>query len=132
MNKVILMGNLTSKPEPRYTISNKLYVRFTLAVKRDKDNTDFINCVSWGKQGEFIANYFDKGQAMLICGRIQTSSYDDKDGNKRYTTDIIVEEVKFVGKKETKNETKSEMKATPKDDPFADFGDEIEIDNYLE
>ena len=123
MNKVILMGNLTSKPELKTTSSGKNYTRFTLAVKRDKDNTDFINCVSWGKQGEFITNYFDKGQSMLICGRIQTGSYDDKDGNKRHTTDIVVGEVKFVGgKKEIKKETKEYN-----EDPFSTFAEENDL-----
>ena len=129
MNKVILCGRLTAKPELRYTGSNKPYARFTLAVNRprikDKEQeVDFINCIAWRNTAEFVNKYFDKGQEILISGRIQNSTYEDKDGNKRTNTDIVVEEVKFVGSK--KQETKKETT----NDVWEDFGNDI--DNFLE
>lgn len=125
-------------PELKYTSSNKPYARFTIAVNRPIPNSttsereaDFINCISWGKQGETISKYFDKGSPILVNGRIQTTSYNDKDGNKRMSTDIVVEEFVFVGSK--KQEPKQEPKEEPKGDPFAEFGDTVSIDdNYLE
>lgn len=136
MNKVILCGRLTAIPELRYTGSNKPYARFTLAVNRPTPNSttgekeaDFINCISWGKQAEVLAKYLDKGSQILISGRIQTSSFNDKDGNKRTSTDIVVEEFEFVGSK--KQESK-ESKAIDSS-VFEDFGKEISIDNnFLE
>lgn len=117
MNKAILCGRMTNKPELRYTGTNTPYCRFTLAVDRPKiqdkeQETDFINCISWGKQSETIAKYFDKGHKILINGRIQTGKYTDKDGNNRNTTDIVVEEFDFIEKKQS--------------DPFQDFGDMLE------
>ena len=132
MNKVILCGRLTAKPELRYTGNNKPYARFTLAVNRPKQpdkeqETDFINCISWGKQGEVLAKYLDKGSQLLVNGRILTGSFTDEKGIKRYTTDIVVEEFDFVGnKKEIKEEPKKEVE----EDPFEDFGNDI--DNFLE
>lgn len=130
MNKAILCGRLTAKPELRYTGSNKPYARFTIAVNRpkvqDKEReVDFINCISWGKQGEVIDKYFDKGSQILINGRIQVTTYNDKDGNKRTGTDIVVEEFDFIG---SKNEIKKEE---PKEDPFADFGSTVTIDDNI-
>lgn len=129
MNKVILCGRLTAKPELRYTGSNKPYARFTLAVNRprikDKEQeVDFINCIAWRNTAEFVNKYFDKGQEILISGRIQNSTYEDKDGNKRTNTDIVVEEVKFVGSK--KQETKKETT----NDVWEDFGNDE--NNFLE
>lgn len=103
MNKVELIGRLTKDPEVRYTQSNNtLVASFTLAVNRrftregDTQTADFINCVAWAKTGEFVSKYFKKGQQMGVCGRIQTRSWDDQNGQKRYTTEIIVEEVYFA------------------------------------
>jgi len=109
MNKVILKGNLTRDPELKMSGETTL-TKFSLAVSRKmkKDESDFINCVAFGKTAEFIANYFNKGSQILIVGRIQTGSYDDKEGNKKYTTDVVVEEVEFCGKKEGTTEKKVE------------------------
>lgn len=106
MNKVILMGRLTRDPEVRYSQSAEpiAIARYTLAVnrsfKRQGDpDADFINIVSFGKRGEFAEKYFRKGQQVCVVGRIQVSSYDDKDGNKRWSTDIIAEEQHFAESK---------------------------------
>ena len=89
-------------PDVRYSNGEKTtaVARFTLAVERrfkgdGNPTADFINCVAFGKSGEFIEKYFRKGMKANICGRIQTSSYTNKDGNKVYTTDVLVEEIEF-------------------------------------
>ena len=107
MNKVILMGRLTRDPEVRYSQGeNAMAVaRYTLAVDRrgrreeNGQNTDFINCVAFGRNGEFAEKYLRKGVRILISGRIQTGSYTNRDGQKVYTTDIVVEEQEFTESK---------------------------------
>ncbi|SCJ61157.1 single-stranded DNA-binding protein [Clostridium saudiense] len=100
MNKVILIGRLTKDPELRYAAGSGTAVcRFTLAVSRQfkKDETDFINCIAFNKQGEAIAQYVTKGRQLAVTGSIRTGSYDGQDGIKRYTTDVIVESFEFIG-----------------------------------
>ena len=100
MNKVVLIGRLTKDPELRYTPGNGVAVcRFTLAINRlfKKDETDFINCIAFNKQGEAIAQYVTKGRQLAVIGNIRTGSYDGQDGIKRYTTDILVESFEFIG-----------------------------------
>ena len=98
MNKCILTGNLTKDNELKQTGQTQM-LKNTLAVRREfkKDETDFINIVAWGKTAELIAKYTQKGSKLLVIGRIQTGSYDAQDGSKRYTTDIIVENIEFIG-----------------------------------
>ena len=120
MNKVILIGRLTKDPELRYAAGSGTAVcRFTVAINRQfkKDETDFINCVAFGKTGETITQYFTKGSKIAITGNIRTGSYDDKDGTKRYTTDVIVETFEFVeSKKKEINEFDKQASNFP--DPF--------------
>ena len=104
MNKVNLLGRVCADPEVRYTQSHEpmCIARYTLAVNRPKDKdgnqqADFIRCVAFGKRGEFAQKYLKKGTQIIVCGHIQTGSYDDKDGKKVYTTDIIVDEHFFCG-----------------------------------
>lgn len=100
MNKVVLLGRLTKDPELRYAQGNGTAVcKFTLAVARPfkKDETDFINCVSFGKAAETINQYMTKGRQLAVTGSIRTGSYDAQDGTKRYTTDIAVDEFEFIG-----------------------------------
>ena len=106
MNKVILVGRLTRDPDIRYSGGENAsaVARFTLAVdrrfKRDGEQTaDFISCVAFGKQAEFAERYFRQGLKIGISGRIQTGSYTNRDGNKVYTTDVVVEEQEFVESK---------------------------------
>ncbi len=149
MNRVMLIGRLTAKPELRYTASNVPFTRFSLAVNRTFSNgngereTDFLNIIVWRKQAENVCNYLNKGSLVSIEGRIQTGSYDDKDGNKRYTTDIVADSVQFL---ESKGQSNGSSNVTPYDyqdapsndvnvenDPFADFGDSVSIDdNFLD
>lgn len=100
MNKVVIIGRLTKDPELRYAQGNGMAVcKFTLAVSRPfkKDETDFINCVSFGKAAETINQYMAKGRQLAVTGSIRTGSYDAQDGTKRYTTDIAVDGFEFVG-----------------------------------
>lgn len=104
MNKVVLKGRLTKDPEVRTANTAKgetmTIARYTLAVnRRVKDEADFISCVAFGKSGEFAEKYLKKGQEILVSGRIQTGSYENKDGQKVYTTDVVVEEHYFCGTK---------------------------------
>lgn len=104
MNRVELMGRLTRDPQIRYTNGPEpmCIARYTLAVDRirSRENTaDFISCVAFGKAGEFAEKYLKKGTKLAVCGRIQTGSYDDKDGRKVYTTDVIIEEQEFAESK---------------------------------
>ena len=100
MNKVVLIGRLTKDPELKFAAGSGMAIsRFTIAVNRRKkeDGADFINCVSFGKTAETIAQYFTKGRQIAVAGHIQTGSYDAQDGTKRYTTDVAVESFEFIG-----------------------------------
>ena len=107
MNKVILMGRLTRDPEIRYSQGEQstAVARYTIAVDRrfrrdgDQQTADFINCVAFGRQGEFAEKYFRKGIKIAITGRIQTGSYTNKDGQRVYTTDVVAENVEFAESK---------------------------------
>lgn len=107
MNKVILMGRLTRDPEVRYSQGDNAMAvaRYSLAVDRrftrnsEERAADFINCVAFGKAGEFAEKYFRKGTKLAVTGRIQTGSYTNKDGMKVYTTDVVVEEQEFAESK---------------------------------
>lgn len=103
MNKVILIGRLTRDPEIRVDAQQNYIAKYSLAVERkfDREKTDFINCVAFGKQGEFTEKYLRKGMKISLVGRIQTGSYTDRNGNKVYTTDVVVEETEFCEKKES-------------------------------
>lgn len=101
MNMVILLGRLTKEPESNVTQSGVQILRFTLAVdrlkKKDQETeADFISCIAFGKTAEVIGSYCHKGQRILIEGRIQTGSYTDKSGNKKYTTEVIVSRMEFI------------------------------------
>ena len=102
MNKVILIGRLTKDPEVKNTASQATVCRFTLAVdRRFKDQNgqrqaDFISCVAWRQTANFISSYFHKGSKIAVVGSIQTRTYDDQNGQKRYVTDVVVDEAEFV------------------------------------
>ena len=122
MNKVILMGRLTRDPEVRYSQGeNAMAVaRYALAVDRkynrnnDEQSADFINCVAFGRNGEFAEKYLRKGTKIVVTGRIQTGSYTNKDGVKVYTTDVVVEEQEFAeSKNNSSNNAGSSSDSTP-------------------
>ena len=114
MNKVLLMGRLVKEPEVRYSqnIEPSAVARYTLAVNRrfsKEQETDFINCIAFGKLGEFAEKYFKKGQLISIVGRLQVRSWNDQKGQKRWSTDVIIDEQYFAeNKKPSENYSKND------------------------
>ena len=131
MNKVILMGNLTRDPERRTTANGTSVTSFTVAVSRNYKNAeggydaDFINCVAWRRTADFVAQYFQKGMRICVTGSIQTRSYDDKDGNRRYVTEVIVDDAEFAA---PKGDAARETAPQPKQDEDELFREEL--DNF--
>lgn len=120
MNKVIEIGRLTKDPDIRYSqgANTTCVARYTLAVDRKfkqegQPTADFINCIAFGKLGEFAEKYLHKGVKIAVTGRIQTGSYTNKDGQKVYTTDVVVEEQEFS---ESKSQSNSQPQPTPSND----------------
>lgn len=99
MNRVILIGRLVAAPELRYTQQNKPVTSYRLAVDRLGDGADFFTCVAWNKAAEFAAEHLSKGTKIAIEGRLQTRSYDDKDGKKVTVTEIVVDRHEFCESK---------------------------------
>ena len=101
MNSWCGIGRLVREPEVRFTQSNKQVVSFTIAVNKKfkNDEADFIPVVAWEKTAEFIAKYFRKGQQIAIEGRLQTRSYEDNEGKKRFVMEVLAEQVHFAGEK---------------------------------
>ncbi len=102
-NKVILIGNMTADPELKQTTAGISVCSFSIAVNRrfarteqGQQNVDFINIVTWRQSAEFVSRYFKKGNPILICGQLQTRSWTDNQGQKRYATEVIADEVSFV------------------------------------
>lgn len=160
MNRVFLIGRLARDPDLRYGASNNAVMRSSLAVDRTFANqngereADFISIVAFGNRAETMKKYLTKGSQIAVSGRIQTGSYDDKDGKRVYTTDVVIDEFQFLDTKnsrpsdmsdvDTSNSTTSSSGLTPYDfsspassssstsddvDPFKDFGDKVEIDD---
>lgn len=123
MNKAILVGNLTKDPEMRTTPNGVSVTSFTVAVQRrykDADGNyqaDFINCVAWRSTAEFVAKYFTKGSRIGVVGTIQTRTYDDQNGNKRYVTEVVADEVEFA---ESKTQNQDMQKPTEQESRTAD------------
>lgn len=120
MNKVILIGRLTRDPDVRYTNGDgqKAVARYTLAVDRrykreGEQSADFISCVAFGKNGEFVEKYLHQGTKIAIEGRIQTGSYTKQDGTKVYTTDVVVDAHEFVEKKSDAPASKTAPEPAP-------------------
>jgi len=156
MNKVFLIGRLVRDPELRYTGSNIAVATFSLAVNRPftgqngERETDFINIVVWRKQAENVKNYLNQGSQVAIDGRLQTRSYDDQNGNKRYVTEVVADNVQFLDTKASREQRSQTQNVNPYDfaqdlgnnesvspaptndlqnDPFKDFGEEIKIED---
>lgn len=136
INRVDIIGRLTKKPELRYSQSNTAIVKGNVAVNRKykKDEADFINIVAFNKTAELLNQYFDKGSQIGISGRIQTGSYEDKNGKKNYTFDVVVEEITFIDSKKENGQavTVEEVEQYTKKeevDPFSQFGEQISLDD---
>ena len=114
-NKVILVGNLVADPELKQTPSGVSVATFTLAVQRrfakpdDAQQADFINIVAWRQTAEFVSRFFSKGKSILVCGAIQSRSYTDQNGQKRYVTEVVAEEATFVEKKSSDSPRGNDM-----------------------
>ncbi len=138
MNKVILMGRLVRDPEVRYSQGERqiAIARYTLAVDRRVKNgqeaqADFINCVAFDRAGEFAEKYFRKGMRVLIEGRIQTGSYQDKDGKTVYTTDVVVENQEFADSKGANTQPRPQPSPASVGDGFMNIPDGIDDDEGL-
>ena len=114
INRTVLVGRLTKDPEVRYTSSNIAYARFTIAVNRTfatqsgEREADFIQCIAWRRQAENLARFVRKGSLVGVEGRIQTGSYDDKDGIRKYTTDVVCDSVQFLEPKNQQDQQESQ------------------------
>lgn len=133
MNKVILIGRPCDEPEVRYTQGDNpvCVARYRLAVNRrfkkeGEPSADFISCVAFGKNGEFVEKYLHKGTKIAVVGRIQTGSYTNKDGQKVYTTDIVVEEHEFAESKGSNNNEQTTPEPMPDADGFMNIPDGID------
>lgn len=146
MNKIFLSGNLTRDPEVRYSQSGKAYARMGIAVRRpfskDKEAVDFFNLVAWEKTAEFCGRYMTKGTRILVEGRLQTSTYENKDGVKVNAVDVVVDNIEFAGSKRAdsgdndfsdnrpannysgKNYSGNRQSAPPRKNDYDDFGGE--------
>lgn len=113
LNKVIIQGRLTKDVELRYTKSEKPVASFTLAVDRDgrAAGTDFINCVAWNNTATFVDKYFEKGSAAIVSGRLQMRDWEDSNGNKRISAEVVADNVYFCGSK--KNGSQGENRPAP-------------------
>ena len=158
MNRVFLIGRLTRDPDLRYGSSNNAVMRSSLAVDRTFANqngereADFISIVAFGNRAETMKKYLTKGSQIAVTGRIQTGSYDDKDGKRVYTTDVVIDEFQFLDSKSSRpfemndsntsnsnssgltpydfsDTTNSSSSSNDDIDPFKDFGDKVEIDD---
>ena len=135
MNKVILMGRLTRDPDIRYTQPNSAQeqtciARYSLAVNRrfnrdGEQKADFISCVAFSRQAEFAEKYLHKGTKIVLAGRIQTGSYTNRDGQKVYTTDVVVEEQEFAESK-TAGQIAQQNPAPVSEDGFMEIQDGLE------
>lgn len=134
MNSVVLSGRLTKDPEVRYDDSKSAIARFTLATdrrfKREGEPTaDFIPCVTFGKTAEFVEKYFSKGKGIMLQGRIKTGSYTNKDGQRIFTTEVVAENVEFLGSKSDEPQ-RSERQEPPvgkaPEDGFMDIPDDAD------
>lgn len=129
MNKVILTGRLVRDPEVRYSNGEKTtaVAKFALAVERnfakkggDQPTADYPNCTAFGKQAEFVEKYFRKGMKAAIVGRIQTGSYTNRDGQKVYTTDVVVEQIEFCESKNSNQQSAAPANPSNAVNPMTD------------
>lgn len=134
INKAILMGRLTRDPEVRHTNSGTPVCSFSIAINNgygENQTTDFINCVAWNKQAEFIERNFSKGKMIIVVGRIQTRSWEGSDGKKNYVTEVIANEVSF-GESKRSSEEAGSYAPSPAQDGFApSMPDNLSDDGFI-
>src|SRR5690625_4291306 len=130
MNITVLVGRLTRDPDLRYTQNGTAVASFNLAVDRPFSKgkeTDFINCVAWRKQAENLAQYMKKGDQIGVDGRIQTRTYDDKDGKKVYVTEVVADSVQFLESRQKEKQPKTAVEAY--NEQIKKVGKPIEVDD---
>ena len=135
MNKIIITGNLCKDIDLRYTPSNIAVVQNTVAVINDFKNangdydSEFINIVVWRQAAEFLSKYAAKGSKVLVDGRLTNRSYDKQDGTKGYITEVVAEKIELLNSpaKSGNNEQKPDEKIVEQNDPFKDFGNEVQL-----
>lgn len=141
MNKALLVGRITTKPELRTTSSGIPFTRFSVAINRPFTNNgertaDFINILVWRKQAENVCNFLDKGSQVAIEGRIQTGSYTDKDGNNRSSFEVVADSVQFLDSKAQRSSDSQMSMGSGIDisaDTYSEFGESVSLDdNFLE
>ncbi len=138
-NKVILMGNLGADPELKQTQTGVSVTNFRIAVTRrpgknqENPQTDWITVVCWRQTAEFVAKYFTKGSPILVCGSLQTREWTDQNGQKRYATEVVADEVSFVGKKQDSaaaggfNSAPAPYSASPQDAAFQEMSSDDDL-----
>jgi len=133
LNKICLVGRLTKEPELKYLQNGTAVTTFNLAINRTfknkngKREADFINIVVWRKQAENVANYTHKGSLVAVAGRIQTRSYEGKDGQRRYITEVVAEEVHFLDSKKQSNNSNYSSSSDLPDGLYSIDGDEDDL-----
>ena len=126
MNKICLAGRITKGLELKSTPSGKSVCEFTIAVNRDKDNSDFINCRVWNTPAENLVKYQGKGSLISVVGELRTDSYDKQDGTKGYKTYVLANHIEYLSSKATQESTQEE-------DPYEAYGESVNIDdNFLD
>ncbi|WP_306541926.1 single-stranded DNA-binding protein [Acidaminococcus intestini] len=134
MNRIMLLGRLTKDPEIRKTPADKSVCTFTLAVDRpfmgrdEKKEADFINIVAWGKTADLCSTYLGKGERALVEGRLQIRSYDGRDGQKRWITEVIADRVEFIDRKKDSSPKGGQQKEAG---PMGSFGTEMQFDEEI-
>lgn len=137
MNKWIGLGNICNNLELRYTTNNIPIIKFSIAINQgygDEQKTDYVNCITWRKQAENLSKYCTKGSKIAIEGRLQSYSYEDNNGDKKYGMQVVAETITFLNnKKETYAEQVQNSKHATEDktDPFEDFGNEIQLSDDM-
>lgn len=138
MNSINLVGRITKDIELKYTQSNKAVCEFSLAVNRvGQEQADFITCQVWNGQAENLSKYQGKGSLIGVVGSLRVDQFQDKDGNNRYKTYVLVSNIEYLGAKKEENAQNNQNivqnQPTTEEDPFAAFGESVEIeDNFLE
>lgn len=130
MNKMILTGRICNDIEMRYTNYNKEVVNINLAVKRDRENTDFISVTAFGGTAKLVSDYCKKGDRILIDGKLCVNNYIDKEGNKKTAYSVLAHSIEFLeNKAKTQEEKRTAPNGTEHQDVYSDFGNQIEIDD---
>lgn len=133
LNRVILIGRLTSNPELKYTGSNKPYTRICVAVNRFSEGTDFINVTVWNKQAENVCEYLGKGSLVMIEGSLSVNSYEDSEGNRKTSTEVMAQNVQFLDRKNNNSETENVEESVEEQVNLDEYSDVTTLDdNFLD